>query len=161
MTQLIIILCYLALLGALLEPALLWIALAGALWFVFGHAISPDGKRLAAVGSAAAELAEIVLQLVVNTVSFVRVGAFALAHAGLSVAMVGVADAPASLAGSILVMVVGNLIIIGLEGLVVGIQTTRLVLFEFFVRFLHAEGRPFKPIKPPDLQPPEHHRRST
>jgi V/A-type H+-transporting ATPase subunit I len=156
-----LVLCYLALLGALLEPALFWIALAGALWFIFGHAISPDGGRLAAVGSAAAELAEIVLQLIVNTISFVRVGAFALAHAGLSVAMVGVAEAPASLAGTVLVMVVGNLIIIGLEGLVVGIQTTRLVLFEFFVRFLRAEGRPFKPIEPPDSQPPEHHRRST
>jgi V/A-type H+-transporting ATPase subunit I len=156
-----LVLCYLALLGALLEPALLWVSLGGALWFVFGHAISPDGGRLAAVGSAAGELAEIVLQLIVNTISFVRVGAFALAHAGLSVAMVGVAAAPSSLAGSILVMLVGNIIIIGLEGLVVGIQTTRLVLFEFFIRFLRAEGRPFKPIEPADSQPPEHHRRST
>jgi V/A-type H+-transporting ATPase subunit I len=154
-------LCYVSLLGAILEPALLWVALAGALWFVFGHAISPTGGRLAAIGSAAAELAELTLQLVVNTISFVRVGAFALAHAGLSVAVVGVAAAPASVAGSFIVMVLGNLVIIGLEGLVVGIQTTRLVLFEFFVRFLRAEGRPFRPITPHDSKPPEHRRRST
>jgi V/A-type H+-transporting ATPase subunit I len=58
-------------------------------------------------------------------------------------------------------MVLGNLIVIGLEGLVVGIQTTRLVLFEFFVRFLRAEGRPFKPMTPPDSHPPDHRRRTT
>jgi V/A-type H+-transporting ATPase subunit I len=156
-----LVLCYLSALGALIEPALLWVALAGALWFVFGHAISAQGRRLAAIGSAAAELMEVALQLLVNTISFVRVGAFALAHAGLSVAVVGVAAAPSSVAASALVMVLGNLIVIGLEGLVVGIQTTRLVLFEFFVRFLRAEGRPFKPMTPPDSHPPDHRRRTT
>ena len=156
-----LVLCYLSALGALIEPALLWVALAGALWFVFGHAMSAQGRRLAAIGSAAAELMEVALQLLVNTISFVRVGAFALAHAGLSVAVVGVAAAPSSVAASVLVMVLGNLIVIGLEGLVVGIQTTRLVLFEFFVRFLRAEGRPFKPMKPPDSHPPDHRRRTT
>jgi V/A-type H+-transporting ATPase subunit I len=156
-----LVLCYLSALGALIEPALLWVALAGALWFVFGHAMSAQGRRLAAIGSAAAELMEVALQLLVNTISFVRVGAFALAHAGLSVAVVGVAAAPSSVAASALVMVLGNLIVIGLEGLVVGIQTTRLVLFEFFVRFLRAEGRPFKPMKPPDSHPPDHRRRTT
>ena len=156
-----LVLCYLSALGALVEPALLWVALAGALWFVFGHAMSAQGRRLAAIGSAAAELMEVALQLLVNTISFVRVGAFALAHAGLSVAVVGVAAAPSSVAASALVMVLGNLIVIGLEGLVVGIQTTRLVLFEFFVRFLRAEGRPFKPMKPPDSHPPDHRRRTT
>jgi len=43
----------------------------------------------------------------------------------------------------------GNLLILALEGLVVSIQTTRLVLFEFFIRFLRGEGRPFKPLPPP------------
>jgi V/A-type H+-transporting ATPase subunit I len=143
-----LVLCYLALLGALLEPRLLWLALAGAAWFVFGHALAADGQRLAALGSAAGELLESLLQLVVNTVSFVRVGAFALAHAGLSIAVVGLAEAPASVVASIVVLILGNALIIGLEGLVVSIQTTRLVLFEFFVRFLRAEGRPFKPLAP-------------
>ena len=39
--------------------------------------------------------------------------------------------------------------IVALEGLVVGIQTTRLILFEFFIRFLSAGGRPFEPLLPP------------
>jgi V/A-type H+-transporting ATPase subunit I len=47
------------------------------------------------------------------------------------------------------VLALGNAIAIVLEGLVVGIQTTRLVLFEFFARFLRAEGRVFVPLVPP------------
>lgn len=43
------------------------------------------------------------------------------------------------------VLVIGNLVVIALEGLVVSIQTTRLVLFEFFARFLEAQGRVFSP----------------
>lgn len=43
----------------------------------------------------------------------------------------------------------GNLFIIVVEGQVVFVQTTRLVLFEFFIRFLRAEGRVFKPLRGP------------
>lgn len=152
-------LCYLALLGSLVEPRLLWLALVGAIWFVIGHGFVPTGNRLAATGSAAAEFLESALQLIVNTISFVRVGAFALAHAGLSLAIVGVAAAPGNLPGYLIVLVLGNILIIGLEGLVVAIQTTRLVLFEFFVRFLTARGRPFRPMTPSASIPPREHRR--
>jgi V/A-type H+-transporting ATPase subunit I len=47
------------------------------------------------------------------------------------------------------VLAVGNALIIVIEGLVVGIQTTRLVLFEFFVRFLQGSGRAFRPLTTP------------
>jgi V/A-type H+-transporting ATPase subunit I len=51
----------------------------------------------------------------------------------------------------------GNALIIAIEGLVVGIQTTRLVLFEFFIRFLRGSGRAFRPLPLPvaatDLNP--------
>ena len=40
----------------------------------------------------------------------------------------------------------GNVLILLVEGLVVSIQTTRLVLFEFFTRFFRAEGREFRPL---------------
>ncbi len=46
-------------------------------------------------------------------------------------------------------LIVGNALIIAIEGLVVGIQTTRLVLFEFFIRFLHGSGRAFRPLPLP------------
>ena len=38
---------------------------------------------------------------------------------------------------------------IALEGLVVSIQTTRLVMFEFFRRFLVGGGRSFRPLRLP------------
>ena len=62
----------------------------------------------------------------------------------------GIADTAGS-AGHRIVLTLGNVLVIGLEGLVVGIQTTRLVLFEFFIRFLKAGGRPFRPLPPPDI----------
>ena len=154
-----LVLCYLALLGSIREPRLLWLALAGAAWFVAGHAFVSPGRRLAAAAAATAEFIESLLQLVVNTISFVRVGAFALAHAGLSMAVVGLSEAADSLFFTVLILILGNVLIIALEGLVVAIQTTRLVLFEFFIRFLRAEGRPFRPLVPLVTTPPPKHRR--
>lgn len=129
---------------------MLWVVMAGLLWFVIGNGLAGGSDKLQNAGSALAEYAEIMLQLLVNTVSFVRVGAFALAHSGLSMAVAGIAQAFDSLAASIAVFVVGNLFVLTLEALVVGIQATRLVLFEFFIRFLRAEGRAFHPLTTPD-----------
>jgi V/A-type H+-transporting ATPase subunit I len=154
-----LMLCYLALLGSIKEPRLLWLALVGAVWFVAGHAFVSPGRRLSAAAAAAAEFIESTLQLIVNTISFVRVGAFALAHAGLSMAVVGLADAGDTLVFTVIILFLGNVLIIALEGLVVAIQTTRLVLFEFFIRFLRAEGRPFRPLAPLVTTPPPKHRR--
>ena len=101
-----------------------------------------------------APLIEDLFQLLINTLSFVRVGAFALAHVGLSLAVVALSEIPESMLGRIMILVFGNLLVVGLEGLVVSIQTTRLVLFEFFRRFLQAGGRPFRPLMPPETAAP-------
>jgi V/A-type H+-transporting ATPase subunit I len=138
---------YLGLVSAPFVPAGGLVALAGLAWFLTGSAIVARNPMGAA--RALAELVETGLQLVVNTVSFARVGAFALAHAGLSAAVVGVGEATGSAIGLWVALAFGNVLILALEGLVVGIQTTRLVLFEFFIRFLRGEGRPFKPLPPP------------
>jgi V/A-type H+-transporting ATPase subunit I len=140
---------YLGLLGALVAPAPgLAVALAGALWYVAGPALVPRKLRRESIGAHAGELFERVLQLAVNTLSFVRVGAFAIAHAGLAAAVTSMALAAGGL-GGVLVLVIGNALILALEGLVVAIQTTRLILFEFFVRFVRGEGRPFRALVPP------------
>lgn len=145
---------YLGLLLSLLHSVGSLIALAGGTWFIVGSALTARARKLAAAGSALGHLVERTLQLVVNTISFARVGAFALAHTGLSVAVVSMSDATGNLVGSVVVLVVGNALIIVLEGLTVGIQTARLVLFEFFVRFLRGEGRAFHPLAPPPVAPP-------
>jgi V/A-type H+-transporting ATPase subunit I len=122
-------------------------ALLGLGWYLGGAAYvaRTAGEWLRALGS----LIERGFQLAVNTLSFARVGAFALAHAGLSSAIVALAAASGDPAAAAAVMVAGNLIVIVLEGLVVSIQTTRLVLFEFFVRFFTAQGRALRPLPAP------------
>lgn len=102
-----------------------------------------------AVAAALGELLERSVQLAVNTLSFARVGAFALAHAGLSSAVIALVEIAGHGLGGLLVLVFGNLLILILEAMVVSIQTTRLVLFEFFTRFLTGAGRVFAPLPPP------------
>ena len=141
------IVVYAGLLFGLLWSAGFALAAAGAVWFCLGHAWR--ARRLTAALTALAELVERTLQILINTLSFARVGAFALAHAGLSSAIVSLMNASDNTLVRILVLVIGNAIVIVLEGLVVSIQTTRLVLFEFFTRFLAAEGRVFRPLPAP------------
>jgi V/A-type H+-transporting ATPase subunit I len=121
----------------------------GAAWFLLGSVALTEKRDIGGMAGAAGEFVEETLRLLVNTLSFARVGAFALGHAGLSLAVVEIALATGPL-GYWIVLVLGNAVIIALEGLVVGIQTTRLVLFEFFIRFLTAGGREFTPLPPPE-----------
>ncbi|MDE2148456.1 MAG: ATPase [Gammaproteobacteria bacterium] len=123
-----------------------WAMAAGALWFVIGAWPRRGWRQLPARFGG---LVERLLQMAVNTLSFIRVGAFALAHTGLSLAVAALADVCVSIPARLLAFALGNLVILGLEGLVVGIQTTRLVLFEFFIRFVRGGGRPFRPLPPP------------
>ncbi|MGD8378075.1 MAG: ATPase [Gammaproteobacteria bacterium] len=127
----------------------LWTVAAGLLWYLGGCAWEHRHHGIAVVLGSMGEILERLLQLAVNTLSFIRVGAFALAHAGLSLAVVSLARSIEHPAGMLLVLIVGNLGVLFLEGLVVFVQTTRLILFEFFIRFLRAEGRPFQPSPPP------------
>ena len=146
-----LLVAYLGIVGTAFDATLLWALPAGVAWSLAGSALLAPQDRLGALGQAAGEAVERMLQLGVNTVSFVRVGAFALAHAGLSTAVVGIAEAAGAAYWPVLV--IGNAAIIALEGLVVGIQTTRLILFEFFIRFLTARGRPFEPLPLPPAEP--------
>ena len=82
-----------------------------------------------------------------NTISFIRVGAFALNHAGLFIAFVTMANMMKSSIGSIAVLVIGNIIVIGLEGLVVFIQGLRLEYYELFSKYYEGGGVEYKPVR--------------
>jgi V/A-type H+-transporting ATPase subunit I len=147
------LLFYVGALGTVFWTPMAVLALAGGLWFVAGEALGPPGaprrrSPLVALPGAIGTFAEEALRAVVNTISFVRVGAFALAHSGLALAVVTLAE-PANPIGAAVILIVGNIAIIALEGLVVSVQTSRLILFEFFIRFLRAGGRVFSPTVPP------------
>jgi V/A-type H+-transporting ATPase subunit I len=147
LTDAALIVVYLGLLAAFVAPAGLLAAAAGTLGFCIGHAVL--ARRFAAAFSAFGEALEKTLQILINTLSFARVGAFALAHAGLSSAVVTLMDASDNIVAKALVLVVGNALVIMLEAMVVSIQTTRLVLFEFFTRFMQGQGRAFRPLPAP------------
>lgn len=98
-----------------------------------------------AIIEAMVEVLEVVSSYLSNTVSFLRVGAFALAHAVLGFiieTMVGIANP----VGGILISIAGNAVVIVLEGMIVAIQVIRLQYYEFFSKFFNETGREFKPF---------------
>ncbi|MGB5605214.1 MAG: V-type ATPase 116kDa subunit family protein [Gammaproteobacteria bacterium] len=144
-----VLLLYLASIAAFLVPMSGIIAVIALLWYFTGYMLQSRGSAFAAFLSAAGTLLENIFQLLINTISFVRVGAFALAHAGLSLAFETMARATENMVAIVAILLVGNLIVLTLEGLVVTVQTTRLILFEFFIRFLRGTGRTFRPLAAP------------
>ncbi len=147
LTDAALLVVYLSLLAVFAVPAALGVAAAAALGYCIGHGV--QARRAAAAFTAIGELVEKTFQILINTLSFARVGAFALAHAGLSSAVVALMDAADSGVAKALVLVLGNALVIVLEAMVVSIQTTRLVLFEFFTRFMQGQGRAFRPLPAP------------
>ncbi|MBM4038935.1 MAG: hypothetical protein FJ290_10510 [Planctomycetes bacterium] len=114
-----------------------------------GHAGNP--RVLEGLMEGAVDILETVSSYAANTVSFVRVGAFALAHAAVCVAVFAiermVRTAPGGPLWSLLVVVLGNALVIGLEGLVVSIQAMRLEYYEFFSKFFSGHGRAYHPFR--------------
>lgn len=94
------------------------------------------------------ELFEIMLSYITNTMSFLRVGAYVLVHAGMMMVVFTIAQImPGGVVGYTLMAVFGNVFVIALEGLLVGIQVLRLNFYELFSRFFEGQGRPFAPIR--------------
>ncbi len=92
------------------------------------------------------ELIEVLLSYVSNTVSFMRVGAFVLVHAGMMQVVFTLAGEPGSVT-YVIVIVIGNIIIMALEALLVGIQALRLEFYEMFSRFFSGTGRAYEPVR--------------
>ena len=91
------------------------------------------------------ELFETMLSYFSNTISYVRIGAFAVSHAAMMEVVLMLSGASAGSTNWI-IFVIGNIIVCGLEGLVVGIQVLRLEYYEMFSRFYKGTGREFKPF---------------
>ncbi len=91
------------------------------------------------------ELLEVLLGFVSNTMSFMRVGGFILSHAGMMTVVMTLQQMTGN--ASPIVFILGNVLVIGLEGLLVGIQALRLQYYEIFSRFYDGGGKPFKAVK--------------
>jgi len=89
------------------------------------------------------------MDTITNTISFLRVGAFALAHGALFMAVFSIAKIISEVHGESfcywMSIIIGNIVIIVLEGVVVTIQTLRLEYYEFFKRFFKGGGIAYHP----------------
>ena len=91
------------------------------------------------------EMFEVALSYVTNTMSFLRVGAFILVHAGM-MKVVFVLAGMFGPVGYVITVIVGNILVMALEALLVGIQVLRLEYYEMFSRFYTGNGRKFEPV---------------
>ncbi|MCC6450039.1 MAG: hypothetical protein IT574_05720 [Candidatus Aureabacteria bacterium] len=109
----------------------------------------PDGP-LTYLLEMVIEVVEIFVGFLSNTLSFIRVGAFALAHGMLFMAVFSLSDVIARTPGgtysSALIILLGNLLIFCLEGMIVTIQAVRLEYNEFFGKFFAGDGAAYEPI---------------
>ena len=89
------------------------------------------------------EMFEVCLSYFSNTLSFVRIGAFAVSHAAMMSVVLMLAGAENGGSPNWVVVVLGNLFVMGIEGLIVGIQVLRLEFYELFSRYYRGDGKPF------------------
>ena len=92
------------------------------------------------------ELFEVMLTFIANTMSFLRVGGFVLSHAGMMLVVYTLAKMVGGF-GYWIVVVFGNVFVMVLEGMIVGIQVLRLEFYEMFSRYYEGKGKPFVSIK--------------
>jgi V/A-type H+-transporting ATPase subunit I len=109
------------------------------------------GDWIGAFAESVAGAVEAGFVYLANTISFVRLAAYAMSHAALLTATYAVAEAVrgAGAGGSLsalLVVVAGNLVAIVLEGIIAAVQALRLEYYEFFQKFFSCDGKPFRPF---------------
>lgn len=116
-----------------------------------------SGGRLAWPGAQAiiesvVETFDTAVRFVSNTVSFIRLAAFAIAHVGIGIMVLILAGLVRAPGAGLAIIVVGNAFALGLEGLVVFIQALRLDYYEFFTKFFRADGVAFRPFVLPGMR---------
>jgi V/A-type H+-transporting ATPase subunit I len=107
-----------------------------------GHKLFPGGFG-GFFTEAFFETFETVLSYITNTMSFLRVGGFVLSHAGMMLVVFSLMEMFGPV-GSTITFILGNLFVMALEGLIVGIQVLRLEFYEMFSRYFEGNGIPFK-----------------
>ncbi|MBW9212315.1 MULTISPECIES: V-type ATP synthase subunit I [Terrabacteria group] len=108
---------------------------------VEGHSFKPSEGWLGYVVQNFFEVFEILLSFVTNSLSYLRVGGFILSHAGMMLVVMTLMKMTGT--AGIVVFIIGNIFVMGLEGLIVGIQTLRLEYYEMFSRYYTGGGTKF------------------
>lgn len=92
------------------------------------------------------ETFETLLSFLSNTLSYVRIGAYAVSHVAMMQVVMMLAQGSGSSPNPVM-LVFGNAFVMVMEGLMVGIQVLRLEYYEMFSRFYKGNGREFKPFQ--------------
>ena len=92
------------------------------------------------------EVLEIFSGFLSNTLSFMRVAGLGIAHVSLMTAFQDMADMTGNIAAEIIIMILGNVIVIAIEGLSAGIQSLRLNYYEFFTKYFTGHGVAYEPV---------------
>jgi V/A-type H+-transporting ATPase subunit I len=128
-------------------PIVKWVGRRGQARAPVLHTATPWWLRAL---EASVELVDTLFSFFANTISFVRIAAFAAVHCGIFLAIFALADTIAALRFggvlSIAVHVAGNALVILLEGLTVSVQVLRLEYYEFFGKFFRGGGEPYAPL---------------
>ena len=90
------------------------------------------------------ELIDVLLTFVTNSMSYLRVGGFVLSHAGMMLVVMTLVEMTGK--AGVAVLIFGNIFVMVLEGLIVGIQTLRLEYYEMFSRYYDAGGVQFNAL---------------
>jgi len=90
---------------------------------------------------------EMLLSILSNTISFIRVGAFTLNHVGLYIAFLTLSRMMNTLWGNWAILILGNIVILTLEALIVFIQALRLEYYELFTKFYRGNGLEYVPVR--------------
>lgn len=93
------------------------------------------------------ELFETIMSYFSNTLSFIRVGAFAINHVGLFMAFHSLGQMTGSAVVNVIMIILGNIVILVLEGLIVSIQAIRLEYYELFSKYFKGDGVMYDPVK--------------
>lgn len=109
-----------------------------------------DEEEGESIIEAGFEIYEVVMAYLAHTLSYIRMAAFNLSHAGLMMASYALTQELGG-GGNIFLSlpsnIMANIFVIILEGLVVAIQCMRLEYYEFFSKFFSGEGIEYKPLK--------------
>lgn len=89
---------------------------------------------------------ETILSFITNMLSFVRIAGFAIAHAALAMVVMKLLEYDLIL-GVGMGLIFLNAFALALELMVVIIQATRLLFYEFLTKFYEGSGEMFKPFK--------------
>lgn len=113
-----------------------------AVGFLIG--LFPHGSLLGHLGAGMLEILENIIHFMSNTLSYLRISILMIIHVALMLLINSAWEAlgPASIG----ILILGNIGVMGLEGLLVFIQALRLHLYEFFSKFFTGGGTLFKPL---------------